>query len=182
LFRSIDSSRRGADSKINMSTISSTSSLTSLLPTPQASSVSSTSAVSSTASTDPTDSIDGVSGSAPTNLSQMGQLMSQLQSLEQTDPDKAKTVLAQIGSTLKSEAGSNQMLSSMADKFTQASQTGNLSALQPPKGGHGGGHHHHHGGGGGASVSATTQAQTYDQSSDPMQQVESAISSALQTT
>jgi hypothetical protein len=161
-----------------MSTISAASSLTPLLSTPPTSSVSPLSAVDST---DSTDSTDGVSGSASTNLSSMGQLMSQLQSLEQTNPDQAKTVLAQIGSTLKSEAGNNTALSSIADKFTQASQTGDLSGLQPAKGGHGGGHHHHHGGGGGGA-SPTTQAATYDQSADPMQQVEAAISSALQST
>ncbi|HEX4449318.1 MAG TPA: hypothetical protein VH143_00555 [Kofleriaceae bacterium] len=109
--------------------------------------------------------------------------MSQLQSLEQTDPAQAKSVLATIGTNLKAEAGSNPMMSQLADKFTQASQTGDLSGLQPAKGGHGGGHHHHHGGGGGGSpTTASAQAASYDQSSDPMAQVESVISSALQST
>jgi hypothetical protein len=109
-----------------------------------------------------------------TSFSQMGQLMSQLQSLEQSDPDKAKTVLAKIGSDLSS---SNPQL---AAKFNQASQTGDLSALQPSKGA--GGHHHHHHGGGGSPTSPTAQASAYDQSSDPMAQVESVISNALSAT
>jgi hypothetical protein len=99
----------------------------------------------------------------------MGQLMSQLQSLEQSDPTKAKSVLAQIGNDLQS---TNPQL---ASKFTQASQTGDLSALQPQGAG---GHHHHHHGGGGSPTSPTAQASSY-QSSDPMAQVESVISSAL---
>ena len=127
-------------------TISSISSITPTTFTP-----------STTAATSTADS------SAPsTQLSTMGQLMSQLQSLEQSDPDKAKTVLAKIGSDLQSTNPD------LATKFTQASQTGDLSALQPK--GHGG-HHHHHGGGG---------AKSYAQSSDPMAQIESVISSALQ--
>ncbi|HEY3802632.1 MAG TPA: hypothetical protein VGL61_08480 [Kofleriaceae bacterium] len=109
-----------------------------------------------------------------TSFSQMGQLMSQLQSLEQSDPDKAKTVLAKIGSDLSS---SNPQL---AAKFNQASQSGDLSALQPSKGA--GGHHHHHHGGGGSPTSPTAQASAYDQSSDPMAQVESVISNALSAT
>ncbi|HEY1814682.1 MAG TPA: hypothetical protein VGG74_20165 [Kofleriaceae bacterium] len=117
-----------------------------------------------------------VAAPSSTSFSQMGQLMSQLQSLEQTDPDKAKTVLAKIGSDLSS---TNPQL---AAKFNQASQTGDLSALQPSKGA-GGHHHHHHGGGGGGSpTSPTAQASAYDQSSDPMAQVESVISNALDAT
>ncbi len=154
-------------------------SLSSVVPTTVTSplSVVSSASTSSTGSTDPTSAAAGT-----TSLSQMGQVMTQLQSLEQTDPAQAKSVLATIGSNLKAQAGSNPMMSQLADKFTQASQTGDLSGLQPPKGGHGGGHHHHHGGGGGSGASATTQAASYDQSSDPMAQIESVISSALQNT
>jgi hypothetical protein len=148
-------------------TISSVSSVT---PTTTTSPIAT---LQSTSSTDPTDS--GTSVAASSNFSTMGQLMSQLQSLEQTDPDKAKTVLAKIGSDLQS---TNPTL---ASKFTQASQTGDLSALQP-KGASGGHHHHHHGGGGGAGASPSTQASSYDQSSDPMAEIESVISSALQGT
>jgi hypothetical protein len=152
-------------------------SLSSVVPTAVTSPLSTVSSTSTADSTDPTSDATGT-----TSFSQMGQLMSQLQSLEQTDPAQAKSVLATIGSDLKADAGNNPMMSQLADKFTQASQTGDLSALQPPKGGHGGGHHHHHGGGGGSAASATTQAASYDQSSDPMAQIESAISSALQST
>ena len=150
-------------------------SLSSVVPTTTTSPLSALSSTSTTDSTDPTSDAAGT-----TSFSQMGQLMSQLQSLEQTDPAQAKSVLATIGSNLKAEAGSNPMMSQLADKFTQASQTGDLSGLQPTKGGHGG-HHHHHGGGG-SGASATTQAASYDQTSDPMAQIESVISSALQNT
>ncbi len=142
------------------------SSVSSLTPTSTTSPIAS---VQSSSSTDPTDS--GTSVAASTNLSTMGQLMSQLQSLQETDPAKAKTALAQIGSDLSS---TNPAL---ASKFTQASQTGDLSSVQPK--GAGGHHHHHHGGGGG---SPSTQASAYDQSSDPMAEIESVISSALQGT
>ena len=141
------------------------SSVSSLTPTSTTSPIAS---VQSTSSTDPTDS--GTAVAASTNLSTMGQLMSQLQSLGQTDPDKAKTVLAKIGSDLQA---TNPAL---ASKFTQASQTGDLSAVQPK--GAGGHHHLHHVGGG----SPSTQASAYDQSSDPMSEIDSVISSALQGT
>lgn len=139
---------------MNISSISSVTPTTSIAPT---------SATVSSATSDPTD--DGAAAS--TQLSTMGQLMSQLQSLQQSDPDQAKTVLAKIGSDLQATNPD------LASKFTQASQTGDLSALQP-KGGHHGGHHHH--------GSASTQAASYDQSADPMAQIESVISSALQGT
>jgi hypothetical protein len=140
------------------------------------------SATSATSSTDPTSTTSSATG---TQLSTMGQLMSQLQNLESSDPAKAKTVLAKIGSDLKSKADStgDTKLGALADKFTQASQTGSISGLDPPKGGGHGGHHHHHGGGGGGGQSPTTassQVGAYQQSgSDPMSEIESAISSAL---
>jgi hypothetical protein len=146
---------------MSISSISSSSTLA------QTAAVSQVAASSVAASSAPSES----SAASSTSFSQMGQLMSQLQSLEQSDPTKAKSVLAQIGSDLQS---TNPQL---ASKFTQASQTGDLSALQPPKGA--GGHHHHHHGGGGSATSPTAQASSYDQSSDPMSQVESVISSAL---
>lgn len=141
--------------------------------------------VSATSATSSTDSTSATTG---TQLSTMGQLMSQLQNLESTDPEKAKTVLAKIGSDLKSKADStgDTKLGALADKFTQASQTGSLTPLQQPQGGsHGGGHHHHHhGGGGGGQSPSTTSSQVgaYQQGasgSDPMSEIESAISSAL---
>ena len=90
---------------------------------------------------------------------------------------KDSTLVASFTGADFPAADGNQMMSQLAAKFTQASQTGDLSALQPPNGGHG--HHHHHGGGGGSAASATTQASAYDQSSDPMSQIESVISNAL---
>jgi hypothetical protein len=160
------------------------------------------SSISSTTPTTPLSNVSAISGSLAasdpgavagagsdtTQLSKMGDLMSKLQSLESSDPAKAKQVLTQIATTLKSQAGSDPKLASVAAKFDQAAQTGNLSALQPNQGGgHHGGHHHHHGGGGSppSDPPATTSTSTTSgkvasyQDSDPMAEVESAISSAL---
>ncbi len=157
------------------------------------------SSVSSTTPTSPLSNVSAISGSLAasdpsavtgtdtTKLSKMGDLMSQLQGLESSDPAKAKQVLSQIATTLKAQSGSDPKLASVAAKFDQAAQTGDLSVLQPNKsGGHHGGHHHH--GGGGAPPSdpsatpstATTSGKVASyQGSDPMAEVESAISSAL---
>jgi hypothetical protein len=133
-------------------------------------SVSSISAPTYVAPTPTTSTIAAPATSEPatdTRFSKMGQLMSQLQSLQQSDPAKAKQVLTNIASSLQSTAPD------AAAKFNQAAQTGDLSALQP-KHGHGGGHHHHHGGGGGAPA---TGAAAYQQSQ--LDDIESTISAAL---
>jgi len=92
---------------------------------------------------------DGDGGGA--KVSKYGQLMSQLQNLEQSDPAKAKQVLGEIASKLSDaakQAGGDRgkMMSALADKFQQAAQTGDLSGLKPPASGapHGGHHHGHH--------------------------------------
>jgi hypothetical protein len=142
------------------------SSISATNPTPFISSVVAT----QTAAPASTSSIDG-SASSP-NLSKMGSLMSKLQDLEQTDPAKAKSVLAKISQDLKAQADKtgDTKLSALADKFDQASQSGDLSGLKPK--GAGG---HHHGGGGHHKTAAYAQ----QQDSDPMSQVESIISSDL---
>jgi hypothetical protein len=89
---------------------------------------------------------------APAHVSKMGSLMAQLQQLSQSDPEKFKQVAAEIADKLKAAAGDSttgkaSFLSKMADKFQQASQSGDLSAFQPPQGqqqGASGAHHHHH--------------------------------------
>jgi hypothetical protein len=80
----------------------------------------------------------------------MASLLNQLQQLQQTDPDKFKSVMSSIADTLKNDAQSAtgpqaQRLNALADKFSQAAQTGQMPDLQP-KGQHQGasGHHHHH--------------------------------------
>jgi len=96
-----------------------------------------------------------------------------------SDPAKAKTVLASVAGDLKSKAADSNdpHLAAVADKFSQASQTGDLSVLQPPQGAQGshhhGGHHHHH-------ASSGNAQQSYDQSAaSPVSDVESALESAL---
>ena len=92
------------------------------------------------------------SGSVPTDssaISSFANLMSELQQLQQNDPTKFKAVMADIASTLKTDAqnatGSQaSALNNLAAKFDQASQSGQMPNLQP-QGQHGaGGHHHHH--------------------------------------
>jgi hypothetical protein len=128
--------------------------------------------------------------SSTTSISKMGDLMKQLQSLETSDPDKAKAVMTTIASQLtdKANATGDSHMKALADKFTQAAQTGDMSSLQAPQGqgaqsaqgAHHGGHHHHHGGGGGSDQSKAQSYTSTDQ--DPMEQVESIISGALGST
>jgi len=125
-----------------------------------------------------------------TSFSKMGDLMKQLQSLETSDPAKAKAVMTNIASQLtdKANATGDSRMKALADKFTQAAQTGDVSSLQPQGGaqgaqggGHHGGHHHHHGGGSGGSDQS--KAQTYTSTDpNPMEDVESIMASALAAT
>jgi hypothetical protein len=57
--------------------------------------------------------------------------------------DKLKAAAQQDGG----QSRQDNFLAKLADRFDQASQTGDLSALQPH-------HHHHHGGGGAAAAYA----------------------------
>ena len=111
-------------------------------------------------------------------ISQYSQLLNKLQSLSQTDPTKFKSLTTQIASQLTTAASNttgseSQFLNNLAGKFTQASQDGNISALQPQQstrasGGH---HHHHHHSGGGDSASA------YNATTDPSTATQSALQS-----
>jgi hypothetical protein len=92
------------------------------------------------------------SGSVPTDssaISSFATLMSELQQLQQNDPTKFKAVMADIASTLKTDAqnatGSQaSALNNLAAKFDQAAQTGQMPNLQPQGQPGAGGHHHHH--------------------------------------
>lgn len=156
------------------------------------SSVTSTTATSATAPVGSAQSSEpvvtsGAPGTDHTQLSKMGELMSQLQNLENTNPDQAKQVLSTIASQLSDKASSTNdpHLQQLSDKFAQAAKTGDLSGLQPQ--GHG--HHHHHAqaSGGAASTDATPAASTVSgmtasyahNGNDPMAEVESIISNAL---
>ena len=83
-------------------------------------------------------------------LSPMATLLNQLQQLQQTDPTKFKSVMSSIADTLKADAQNAtgpkaQHLNDLANKFSQAAQTGQMPDLQPPGQQQGAsGHHHHH--------------------------------------
>jgi hypothetical protein len=83
-------------------------------------------------------------------LSPMASLLNQLQQLQQTDPTQFKSVMSSIADTLKTDAQSAtgpqaQHLTDLANKFSQAAQTGQMPDLQPPGQQQGAsGHHHHH--------------------------------------
>jgi len=115
----------------------------------------------STASTiydiDPTTQTNQTDGASPltcpdassSQVSGPAKWMSELQDLAKSDPDKFKQVTSEIADKLRQEASSatgNQatFLGKLADKFEQASQSGDMSSLQPPSGvsGHHGHHHH----------------------------------------
>jgi len=105
--------------------------------------VTSLSGASSILSTDEVQSSQGVSGltdlggSETTGVSKMADLMSQLQSLQDSDPEQFQKVMSAIAEQLQKEAGSSDgaraaFLTGMASKFTEAAQSGDLSVLKPP--------------------------------------------------
>jgi hypothetical protein len=95
-------------------------------------------------------SASGATTTDSTKLSPMATLLNQLQQLQQTDPDKFKSAMSSIADTLKTDAQNAtgpeaQHLNALADKFSQAAQTGQMPDLQPKGGPQGAsGHHHHH--------------------------------------
>jgi hypothetical protein len=99
------------------------------------------------------------SSSDSASISSIGQLFSQLQSLQTSNPTQFKQLMTNAANQLQAaatQAGAStpegQALTSMSQKFQDVANGGSLSELQ--QGHHG--HHHHHG-------SVGTQG-TYDQS------------------
>ncbi|HZZ79731.1 MAG TPA: hypothetical protein VFE62_14520 [Gemmataceae bacterium] len=138
-------------------------------------------------STNPTASspIDTVSISGP------GQLLSELQQLQSTDPDKLKQVASDIAQQLQSAAqqqgqqtGFGQFLDNLAGKFENIANGGDLSQLQPGQQvhGHGHGHHHHSYDSNGQSVDPTSPTSA---TGDPIDQllasIAGTVSQALQS-
>jgi HSP90 family molecular chaperone len=121
---------------MNISNIGSNFGIDSLTPTP------------STAAQVP--ATDATSTTASTQLSPMATLLNQLQKLQQSDPSKFKSVMSSIADALKGDAQNAtgqqaQRLNDLADKFSQAAQTGQMPDLQPPGQQQGAaGHAHHH--------------------------------------
>ena len=124
-------------------------------------------------------------GNGSARLSGLAQAMSKLQTLEKSDPAKAKQVLSDIANKLQAKGkelggAEGARLNTLAGKFQQAAASGDLSALQPAgqaqAGQQQGGHHGHHGHHGRAQ-SAYGQAQT--QTQDPTQSALDIINGAL---
>lgn len=110
-------------------------------------------------------------------FSEMGKLMGQLAQLQQTDPDKFKTVTESISKDLASKAQTStdskqtQMLTDLSQKFDEASQTGDMSSLrpEPPKSGY----HHQQ------QPSGTDAAEPTDGAKNFMSEIEQVISTDL---
>lgn len=86
-----------------------------------------------------------------TDISPFAAAMAQLQQLQQSNPTQFKSVMSNIADTLTTDAQSAsgskaQMLTDLANKFSQAAQTGQMPDLQPAGQQQvaSGRHHHHH--------------------------------------
>jgi hypothetical protein len=116
------------------------------------SSVSGTSALLQTSAVSTTldaSDLTGVAGTESSGISAMADLMKQLQSLSESDPDKFKKVMASLSKQLESAADSAQggeagALKDMAQKFADAAESGDLSSLKPPERPHTGSVTHPH--------------------------------------
>lgn len=87
------------------------------------------------------DTLSSVSSTGTSGVSfqksKPGEVLNKLAQLLESDPDKFKEVTAKIAEKLKEAAASAtgqdaERLNSLAEKFQQASDSGDLSALQPP--------------------------------------------------
>jgi len=123
----------------------------------------------------------GVSGIAAPSISDNGQLspfaqvLSTLQQLQQNDPSQYQQITQQIATNLETAAqtatsqgntSAASQLTTLANDFTTASQSGQLPNVQDLAKAIGGGHHHHHhahGSGdsdGGSSSSSSSSSST----------------------
>jgi hypothetical protein len=112
--------------------------------------VTSTASIADLTTLEPTGSVDPTlqTDSRP-QVSERGKLLQELSDLQKSDPEKFKKVTEEISQKLRdaassASAGQASALNKLADRFDQASQSGDMSALQPADGagGHHGGHHH----------------------------------------
>jgi len=72
----------------------------------------------------------------PPTISQGASLLSQLQELQKSDPEKFKAVMGKVSSELRAEAEQSsgdkaQLLNTFADRFAAAAKSGDVSALGP---------------------------------------------------
>ncbi|MFO0556026.1 MAG: hypothetical protein U0271_47045 [Polyangiaceae bacterium] len=97
--------------------------------------VSSTTRSSNAARASPSNDQADISGPA--------QMLSKLKSLQKSDPEKFKQVMAEVSDSLSKQAATvtdpneRKMLTDLAEKFWKAKDSGDLSGLEPPKGGRG---------------------------------------------
>jgi hypothetical protein len=125
-------------------------------------------------------------GGVTVDISKPGQLFSDLSSLAQSDPDKFKSVTADIAQKLKDAAagesgGKADFLNKLADRFSAASQSGSAADLTPNAGQARGAGHHHHGGSSGHRAHAAG-AGGGDADGSLAQTIQGIISGALDST
>ncbi|MGA2717190.1 MAG: hypothetical protein ABSG41_29265 [Bryobacteraceae bacterium] len=144
-------------------------------------------------------SLNGIGGPTsaqqPDNsqLSPLGQVLSTLQELQQSNPTEYKQVTQQIATNLTSAAQTAQsdgntnaanQLTQLASDFTNASTSGQLPNIQDlAQALGGGGHHHHHHSDAGSSSSDSTGAsgsssQTQNNTLSPLSIITNTLSSA----
>ncbi|MGD0679297.1 MAG: hypothetical protein ABSC94_28210 [Polyangiaceae bacterium] len=121
-------------------------------------------------------------GAANVSISTAGQFYSDMQQLSQQNPDEFQTVAAQVAASFQNAASQTtgsqaQFLTTLANQFNQAAQTGSLDPTQSassaeaaqavhgvqaaspnPSGGSTGAHHHHHRHGGSDALTAPSGA------------------------
>lgn len=81
---------------------------------------------------------DGDDATDSAKVSQPAEMLSKLQQLKTSDPEKFKQVVSDIASKLKSASQQksgfgSKMLSDLAEKFQNVADGGDLSQLEPPK-------------------------------------------------
>jgi hypothetical protein len=137
-------------------------------------------------------------GAASTSISTPGQFFSEMQQLSQQNPTEFKTVAAAVATTFQNAAsqasGSQaQLLSNLANPFSQAAQTGSLQAPQAPpsgsqaaqgtqSGGSAGGHHHHHHHGGGSMSQSGSVQQAFQSAMQVLEQATGSASTSASST
>jgi len=123
----------------------------------------------------------GAPSSDQINFSQVGQLFQELSQLQTQNPSAFQQVMQDAVTKLQDAAkqqtdpNAAQFLNNLADRFQQAANTGNLSALQPAnEAHHAHGHHHHHHAAASDNDSTTSAANAYQPA-----QTTSTVQSAL---
>jgi hypothetical protein len=126
-------------------------------------------------------------------LSPLGQVLSTLQQLQQSNPTQYQQVTQQIATNLQSAAQTAQangntaaatQLNQLASDFTKASQSGQLPSIQDLAQAAGGHHHHHmHAQGGSSDSSSGTNSSstTSDSSNSSNNQTISQLLAAFQS-